>query len=221
MVKRPEMRAHCTAFAAGVLLTVIITHVVPESLGQGSQLGGTLILAGFIGMVYLQQKVLKADPCCGHEHAKHAGLPSYLAMVACSVNDGVILTTIGKNITHPLLWAMCVHKLTSSFALVMLLRETSGDPRGRLTWLYLLVFVVITPVVVLVGSLDQLQNSMDYLVPLGAGALLYVICGGMVPRVEHLAQEGRQHVLSTFIIGAVVTIVVELVVPHHPILGAE
>ncbi len=32
-------------------------------------------------MMFLQQKVLKADPCCGHEHAKHAGLPSYLALV--------------------------------------------------------------------------------------------------------------------------------------------
>lgn len=215
LLRRPALQAHCTAFAAGVLLTVIMTHVVPESLGEDYRFGGTLILVGFVAMMLLQQKVLKADPCCGHEHARHAGLPSYLAMVVCSVNDGVILT-IGESIPAPLLWAMCAHKFTSSFALVMLLRETSGSAKGT-PWLFLLVFVLITPAVVLAGELEILQSPLHYLVPVGAGALLYVICGGLVPRVEHLAQEGQQRVLPTFIIGAAVTILVELAVPHHPV----
>lgn len=216
LAKRPGFQAHCTAFAAGVLLTVIITHVIPASLGEDYQYGGALILGGFVGMMLLQQKVLQADPCCGHEHARHAGLPSYLAMVVCSVNDGIILTSLRDSVEIPLLWAMCAHKFTSSFALVMLLRETSGSAKGA-PWLFLLVFVLITPAVVLAGELEVLQSPLHYLVPLGAGALLYVICGGMVPRVEHLAQEGQQRVLPTFIMGAVITIMVEFSVPHHPV----
>lgn len=215
MATKPGLKEHSTSFAAGVLITVILTHVVPESMTEEHRHGGAIILAGFIAMMLLQQKVLKADPCCGHEHAKHAGLPSYLAMVACSVNDALILHALpGPDET--LFWAMCAHKITASFALVMLLGETSARLGTAMQMLYLAIFVAITPVVLLITHAVHLPHGlMHYPVALGAGALLYVVCGGMIPRVEHLAQDGRQRVLVTFLAGALITVLVEVVAPHH------
>ncbi|MCA8957740.1 MAG: hypothetical protein KDC87_16815 [Planctomycetes bacterium] len=214
LIRHRGWQAHCTAFAAGVLLAVILSHVVPESMPAAGGHGGAVILCGFIGMMLLQQKVLKADPCCGHEHAKHAGLPSYLALVACSINDGLILSAI-PTVQQPLFWAMCGHKITASFALVMLLRETSAGLRGAAHLAYMLLFVAVTPAVIWISGLSALTRWMPYAVAAGAGALLYVICGGLVPRVEHRAQGGHQRVLLTFLIGALITVGVEMMSPHH------
>jgi zinc transporter ZupT len=228
LARRQGLREHCIAFAAGVLLTVIVAHVVPESIKTNHEMGGALILLGFVAMMFLQQKVLKADPCCGHEHAKHAGLPSYLAMVACSINDGVLLhgdshahgaAAAADAATGPsqaLLWAMCGHKFTASFALWMLLGETSAGLRTSMRYAYMLLFVLITPaVIVLSHQLHFLESWMPHIVAAGAGALLYVVCGGLIPRVEHIAQERRGGVLMTFLVAAGITIAVELIAPHH------
>lgn len=218
LANRPAFRDLCIAFAAGVLLTVILVHVLPHAVEDDPKIGGALILVGFVAMMILQQKVLKADPCCGHEHHKHAGLPSYLALVACSINDGILLTP--HEINHhldnvwvnPLFWAMCGHKLTASFALVMLLKETSGGLKSSLRMVYMLVFVAITPTVILLASeLQSLKESMHYAVAIGGGALLYVIFGGMIPRVEHLATEGKSNrVFVAFLFGVGITIALEL-----------
>lgn len=221
LANRRTLTSLCTAFAAGVLLTIILVHVLPESVAKDSQAGGALILAGFVAMMLLQQKVLKADPCCGHEHHKHAGLPSYLALVACSINDGILLhhevdAHIQSVWTSPLFWAMCGHKLTASFALVMLLKETSGGLKSSMQRIYMLVFVAITPAVILAAEhLQFLHDSMHYVVAVGAGALLYVIFGGMIPRVEHLAHEGKSNkVFLTFFVGVAITVVLELSGSH-------
>lgn len=215
---RPGLRAHCTSFAAGILLAIILAHVIPETLNADHRFGGAIILVGFVGMMFLQQKVLKADPCCGHEHAKHAGLPSYLALVACSINDALILSDIPE-ITDGLFWAMAGHKLTASFALVLLLRETSAGLSAAMRNVYMILFVAITPIVLLVtnqlaAQASDLQTFVPYVVGLGAGALLYVICGGMIPRVEHSAQDGRKWVLAAFLLGAATMVTVELLNPH-------
>jgi zinc transporter ZupT len=211
---RPGLRAHCTSFAAGILLAVILAHVIPETLDADPTYGGAIILVGFIAMMFLQQKVLKADPCCGHEHAKHAGLPSYLALVACSINDGMILSSI-PGPEDGLFWAMFGHKLTACFALVLLLRETSAGLSTAMRNLYMILFVSITPAVILLADqLNFLKDYIPYVVGLGAGSLLYVICGGMIPRVEHSAQEGRKWVLAAFLLGAATMITVQLLDPH-------
>jgi len=221
LANRRALADLCTAFAAGVLLTIILVHVLPESVEKDRQAGGALILVGFVAMMLLQQKVLKADPCCGHEHHKHAGLPSYLALMACSINDGILLhheitAHTGNVWVSALFWAMCGHKMTASFALVMLLKETSSGLTSGLRMLYMLVFVGITPAVILLAeNLQFLNESMHYVVAVGAGALLYVIFGGMVPRVEHLAHEGKSNkVFITFLAGVGITVALELSSAH-------
>ncbi len=223
--RRPSLRAHSLAFAAGVLITVIVAHVIPEAMAHKPHVAGALIMLGFVAMMILQQKVLKADPCCGHDHdhAKHAGIPSYLALVACSINDGILMLADKEpSLGSPLLWAMCAHKITASFALLWLLQETSTGLKPAMRMLYMLIFVMVTPATLLLlsqGSAD-LEHTMSYVVAVGAGALLYVISSGMVPRVEHTAKEsGKGQVLVTFLIAVAITLAVENAAPHHHSFG--
>ena len=112
-------------------------------------------------------------------------------------------------------WAMCGHKITACFALVMLLRETSAGLSNAMRNLYMLIFVAITPAVVLLAAqLKFMEGYMHYPVGLGSGALLYVICGGMIPRVEHSAQDGKRWVLAAFLLGALSMVIIEMAAPH-------
>src|SRR5262245_34706312 len=131
LAKNRVWQAAGTAFAAGPLLTIVLTHILPEAM-EAATAAASVSVVGFVALMLLHQHVLKADPCCGHEHAAHAGWPSYAAMALCSVNDGIVCAPVADHhgIAAPALWGMAVHKITSSFALVMLLRGL-GKGGGR------------------------------------------------------------------------------------------
>ena len=105
LAKRRVLHSICVAFAAGTLLTLVLAHVLPEAQAE-TQYATILFILGFVAMLLLQQRFLQADPCCGHEHSDRAGLPSFLAMALCSVNDGILVHgAMADGFASPLLWA--------------------------------------------------------------------------------------------------------------------
>jgi len=202
------------AFTAGTLLSMILLHVMPEAMAH-SEHAAIFLLVGFAAMMVLHQRGLDADPCCGHEHVRHAGLPSYLALCLCSVNDAVVMSSdVDSGFGSPLFWALAIHKATAAFALLMLLREV-GTRRRRTLALYMLGFLLVTPLALVLAA--QLHDAIDLwasALALSAGALLYVIAGSFVPRVEHMAREHVAPVLSTFLVAVLVSVGVELAAPH-------
>lgn len=205
--RNARLHAAGTAFAAGTLLTIIIMHLLPEAM-ETTPRAPMLFVLGFVGMMLIHQHVLKADPCCGHEHVAHAGWPSYGAMALCSFNDGIVTHgASSQGIASPLLWAMAIHKITSSFALVMLLRGLGAAGRSIGGATSMIVFSLITPATMLAaGSLEVVAAYVGYVLAVSGGMLLYVIAGSMVPRVEHVAREGRAPVIGAFLVGVLVTI---------------
>jgi zinc transporter ZupT len=205
------------AFAAGTLLSVILMHVMPEAL-RATPHAAALFVAGFLLMMLAHQHGMRADPCCGHdEHTRYAGGPSFLALCLCGVNDGLVLSAdLHRGLASPLLWAMCVHKATAAFALLMLLRDLGALRSRRQSALYLAGFVAVTPASLLLAA--QLHSATPLWAPLlavSAGALLYVIAGSLVPRVEHLAREGLGPVLLVFAAAVLVNVGVQVAAPHE------
>ncbi len=206
LAKRRVLHSICVAFAAGTLLTLVLAHILPEAQAE-TQYATTLFILGFVLMLFLQQRVLQADPCCGHdEHSHRAGLPSFLAMALCSVNDGILVHgALASGFASPLLWALLAHRINASFSLSMLLKEIAGahsphDHRLSEHRIYLILFVLLTPVVFLVSSqLDFFTPWVPHVMALAGGALLYVLAASLVPRVEHVAKEDKAPVLITFL----------------------
>lgn len=205
LAKRRVLHSVCVAFAAGTLLTMVLVHVLPEAQAE-TQYATILFVLGFVLMLLLQQRVLQADPCCGHdEHGKHAGLPSFVAMALCSINDGILVQAAGGSFASPLLWALLAHRMNASFSLSMLLKEISGthsphDHRISEHRLYLIIFVLLTPAVFLLSSqLSFFTPWVPHVMAVAGGALLYVLAASLVPRVEHVAVEDRTPVLVTFV----------------------
>jgi len=215
LLQRRAMYSVGLAFAAGTLLSMILLHVMPQAMHMTSQ-AAPFFVAGFVLMMMLHQRGLQADPCCGHEHARRAGLPSFLALCLCSVNDGVVLySDVDRGLASPLLWAMCLHKATASFALLMLLKDVGLWHRRVAGIAYMLGFVVVTPLALLAASqIAAATEVWGTLLALAAGALLYVVAGSLVPRVEHLAREGIGPVLATFFVAVLVNVGIQIAAPH-------
>ena len=215
--KNPVWHAAGTAFAAGTLLTIVLTHILPEAMAEAKAASSIFVL-GFVVMMLLHQHVLKADPCCGHEHVAHAGWPSYAAMALCSVNDGIVSAPAAAEhgIGAPALWGMAIHKVTSSFALVILLRGLGKGSHSIDGVLSMALFSLITPVTLLGASaLQSWRVPMAYVLAVSGGALLYVVAGSMVPRVEHVAREGRGPILAAFLLGVLATVGFGAFDHHH------
>jgi zinc transporter ZupT len=202
------------AFAAGTLLTMVLTHVLPEAMAATAHAPIVFVL-GFVAMLLLHQHVLRADPCCGHEHAQHAALPSFIALSVCSFNDGVMLSSeADAGLASPMVWAMAVHECNAGFALFVLLRETGGGAVRGVRRLYLLLFTLTAPVTMLALHVHQDQPWVPYVLAFSAGALLYVVAGSLVPRVEHVAREGRAPVISAFLAAVLLNVGLALWQPH-------
>jgi zinc transporter ZupT len=202
------------AFAAGTLLTLVLVHVLPEAFHMHEQ-APMLFVLGFVGMLLLHQHVLRADPCCGHEHAQHAGLPSFLALSLCSFNDGIVMSA-DHALASPLLWAMAIHEANAGFALWVLLRETAGPGTSWLRRAYLLGFALVAPSTLLLAvSLQETHTWMPLVLAASAGALLYVVAGSLVPRVEHIARGARAPVIATFLTAVLVNIGLQFLHAHE------
>jgi zinc transporter ZupT len=212
LAKRRVLHSICVAFAAGTLLTMVLVHVLPEAQAE-TRYATILFVLGFVAMLLLQQRVLQADPCCGHEHTERAGLPSFLAMALCSINDGILVHGAAESaFASPLLWALLAHRMTASFSLSMLLKEIEGhhsphDHRLSEHRLYLAIFVLLTPIVFLLSSqLTFFTPWVPHVMALAGGALLYVLAASLVPRVEHVAVEDKAPVLITFLLAVLLNI---------------
>ena len=86
---------------------------------------------------------------------------------------------------------------------------------------YMAIFVAVAPLSLLAAS--QLAVATEFwgvALALAAGALLYVVAGSLVPRVEHLAREQIGPVLLTFVVAVLVSIGVQLAAPHDELGGA-
>ncbi len=204
------------AFATGTLLSMILIHVVPEAMELSGGGAPLMLVVGFAGMMLLHQRGLQADPCCGHEHIRHAGLPSFVAMCLCSINDGIVLySDVDRGFASPLLWAMCVHKATAAFALFVLLKAVGAWRTRWVAAAYMVGFLAVTPASLLLASqLAQFTAIWGYALALSAGALLYVVAGSLVPRVEHLARQGAAPVLTTFFVAVLVNVGAQMLAPH-------
>ncbi len=212
LAKRRVLHSICVAFAAGTLLTLVLAHVLPEAQAE-TQYATILFILGFVAMLLLQQRFLQADPCCGHEHSDRAGLPSFLAMALCSVNDGILVHGATEDgFASPLLWGLMAHRMNASFSLSMLLKEIAGthaphDHRLSQHRIYLLIFVLLTPLVFLLSSqLTFFTPWVPHVMDLAGGALLYVLAASLIPRVEHVAKEDRAPVLITFTVAVLLNL---------------
>lgn len=168
------------AFFAGFVFSTL----VPEAMTHSR---GTLIafVCGAAAMWALSKLVFKRDPCCevGHDH-KGFGAVSLAAMAVCSLNDGLLLGLLDPPWYSGLNIGMIIHKITSSFAIAQILRQTRF--RGVGLAAFGIVYTLISPLALLATRSSWFRNlpDVELLLAFSAGLLAYVTLSSLVPHAR-------------------------------------
>ena len=177
------------AFSGAYLLTLTITHLLPEALTllpATPARVGYWMLAGFFGQLLLE--VASQGIEHGHVHAPAAAergrvpLLLVLALVVHSILEGSILVRgagsgeVGRHF-YALVLGIALHHVPAAVALATLLRLRLGS-FGRV-WPWLVVFALASPAGLVFSNyvvLQQLLGSGVYAALLGfvAGTFLHV-----------------------------------------------
>ncbi|MDQ3003246.1 MAG: hypothetical protein M3Y08_18555 [Fibrobacterota bacterium] len=189
------------AFFAGFVFSTLVPDALTHSKGSlvSFAAGGAL-------MAVLSKLVFKRDPCCetGHDH-RGFGAMSLAAMAVCSLNDGLLIGLLDPPWFSGLNLGMLIHKVTSSFAIAQLLRQTKF--RGWGLFGFGLVYTLISPAAYLIahGPLARALPDVELVLAFSAGLLAYVTLASLVPHARAIIRR-RPRTAYGFVLAFLVSI---------------
>ncbi len=168
------------AFFAGFVFSTLVPDALSHSKGSLAA-----FVAGISVMALLSRFVFKRDPCCetGHDH-RGFGIMSLAAMAVCSLNDGLLIGLLGPSWFSGLNLGMLVHKISSSFAIVQVLKRTGF--RGPGLAAFGIGYTLISPAAYLIAGSPWVRGMPDseLLLAFSAGLLAYVTLVSLVPHAR-------------------------------------
>lgn len=170
------------AFFAGFVFSTLVPDALTHSR---SSLASFIAGAGIMGI--LSKWVFKRDPCCegGHDH-RGFGVVSLIAMGVCSLNDGLLLGLLDPDWYSGLNIGMVIHKVTSSFAIAQVLKQTRF--RGAALYAFGAFSVALSPLAFMATRTGFLAGLPDPepLLAFSAGLLAWVTLASLVPHARSI-----------------------------------
>jgi len=193
------------SFAVGAMLGGALLHLLPaayERLGSGPRTGG-LALAGVLGFFVLEKflhwrhqhgmpaEIVGEAERAGHSHTPEAGAPfatlNLAGSVAHNLIDGAIvasayLASVQAGLVTTL--AVLLHEIPQEIGNFGVLVYGGHTPRRALLFNFLagLAGLVGAGVALLLGQ--RIEGFADALLPLTAGAFLYVAGSDLIPELN-------------------------------------
>jgi zinc transporter ZupT len=168
------------AFFAGFVFSTLVPDALTHSAGSLAAFA-----AGLAVMGVLSKWVFKRDPCCegGHDH-RGFGAVSLLAMGVCSLNDGLLLGLLAPAWYSGLNVGMLIHKVTSSFAIAQVLKQTRF--RGGALYTFGAFSVLLSPAAFLSTRTAWARSLPDteLILAFSAGLLAWVTLASLVPHAR-------------------------------------
>lgn len=204
-----EHVAYFMSFAAGVLISVSFTHIIPKSFTM-SDAAPSFLLVGFLGL-YLVNRFLNTYVCHEYQCTNLAlGLIPMLGIGLHSFLDGVIYSvTFRVSFFTGVLAAlgMVLHEFPEGIVTFLLL-DRSGFSTKQSTLYAFLAAAISTPLGALVSYpfVAQIeQSTLGILLSVSAGALVYVGASHLLPAVE---KENKRYTLISLLIGVLVAAII-------------
>lgn len=201
--------AHFMSFAAGVLITVSLMHILPEAYEMNSQ-APYLVLIGFMAL-YISNRIL--DKHRFHEHSQERISIGIIPMVGIGIHsflDGVIYTvTFNVSIFTGVLAAigMVLHEFPEGIVTFLLLERAGFSRKKAIIW-SLIAAAISTPLGTLISFpfINRIdRGDLGLMLAFSAGALLYVGATHLLPAVE---SEDREHTLFSLLSGIAVAVII-------------
>ncbi|GMO51089.1 MAG: ZIP family metal transporter [Candidatus Endomicrobiellum trichonymphae] len=173
-------------FAAGVMLALAFTHLIPEGLELNTE---TMIyvLLGFLIMFFLQFVVL-FHPCHDEECSKHTGITSIVGLSLHSMIDGLIIAVgfeVNDNIGTLTTIAILLHKLPDGITISGILLHNGVSKKKIFN--FSLLTACFTPVCTISGIFlfkDIPTSVLGALLGLTAGSFIFLSASDLIPETH-------------------------------------
>ncbi|MCG8574219.1 MAG: ZIP family metal transporter [Flavobacteriales bacterium] len=166
------------SFSGGFLLTIIFTHILPESYETLGLQAGYFILVGFLLQLILEYFSKGAEH--GHAHLHESSLSSsFPLMIFISLSlhafiEAIPLNHGGHSHTEQLYWGVFLHKIPVAVTLKTIFKAYGYT--SKKSWLYLAIFGLMAPLGLLFGELvkDVLDVAGAWLLAIAIGMFLHI-----------------------------------------------
>lgn len=167
------------SFSGGYLLTIIFTHILPETYGHIGEKAGFFILGGFLLQLLLEYFSKGVEHGHTHTHSVGKAFPLVL-FISLSIHafvEAIPLVSGHEGHLHgevDLFWGIFLHKVPVAVALLTVFKA-SGLTSLR-SWLFLGVFGVMAPLGLLFGSYltTNFALDLDWVMAIAIGMFLHI-----------------------------------------------
>lgn len=201
--------AYFMSFAAGVLISVSIMHIMPEANTMHKQ-SPVFILIGFMSM-YIINRFMNLYICDKREcNDLTLGVIPLIGIGLHSFIDGVIYSvTFNVSIFTGTLAAigMVLHEFPEGIVTFLLLEHAGFSRKKAVLWAFLFA-AISTPIGTLVSFpfINKInRETLGLLLAVSAGALLYVGATHLLPAVE---KDNKKYTLISLVAGILVAVVI-------------
>jgi ZIP family zinc transporter/zinc and cadmium transporter len=197
-------------FAAGVMLSLAFTHLIPEGLELNSRTM-VYVLLGFLIMFFLQFVIL-FHPCHDEECSKHTGVTSIVGLSLHSIIDGLIIAVgfeVNNSIGILTTIAILLHKLPDGITISGILLHNSVSKKKIFN--FSLLTACFTPIGTISGILlfkNMATSVLGALLGVTAGSFIFLSASDLIPETHKCKNRFASFMLF---IGAIVILAVECI----------
>jgi ZIP family zinc transporter/zinc and cadmium transporter len=200
-------------FAAGIMLTLAFSHLIPESLKLNPKTM-PYVLLGFLIMFFLQFVVL-FHPCHDHECSKHTDVVSIAGLSLHSIIDGLMIAVgfeanSGMGILTT--FAILFHKLPDGITISGILLH-SGATKKKI-FNFSLLTACFTPIGTIIGMFlfkDVPSYMLGYLLGVTAGSFIFLAASDLIPETHK--SKNKTTSLMLFV-GVLVSLIAKHIAEH-------
>ena len=173
------------AIAAGFMISVALTQLVPEAIARGGSPSPVIMLAGYLA-VHVTQHTLTTHFHFGEETHKVTSAVSFSALAGLLMHtfvDGVAIAagfTVGPELGVLVFIGVVLHKLPEGLAIASLFLAAGSQPRTAVAAAGALGLTTLLGVL----ATSLVQPLADHGLPLAAGVTLYVAASNLVPEFQ-------------------------------------
>lgn len=167
------------SFSGGYLLTIIFTHILPETYENIGNSAGFYILGGFLLQIVLEYFSKGVEH--GHTHTHSIGKTFPLILfISLSIHAFIeAIPLVNDHVGHNhgsanLFWGIFLHKVPVAVALRVVFKA-SGLSNLK-SWIYLGLFGLMAPTGLLFGSYltENFQLDTDWIMAIAIGMFLHI-----------------------------------------------
>ena len=167
------------SFSGGYLLTIIFTHILPETYGHIGKEAGFFILGGFLLQLLLEYFSKGVEHGHTHTHSIGKAFPLVL-FISLSIHafvEAIPLVSGHEGHIHGevnLFWGIFLHKVPVAVALLTVFK--ASELSTLKSWIYLGVFGLMAPIGLLFGSYltTHFAFDLDWIMAIAIGMFLHI-----------------------------------------------